>query len=98
MNHSKDASAAKKDVNIQSLDADHKFAILNTICAGDLKKTISEYEAKSVQSNSMGAHITGPHSNKNTGKSHWVVVYGDFGQAFMLKAHLIGTYLETLFK
>ncbi len=49
-------------------------------------------------SNSMDVHITGPFSNKKTGKSHWVAVFGDFGQAYMLKAQFIGVYLETLFK
>jgi hypothetical protein len=71
---------------------------LNTIFAGNLKKTISENVAKAVQSNSMDVHIIGPFSNKKTGKSHWVMVYGDFGQAYMLKAQFIRVYLETLFK
>ncbi len=71
---------------------------MNTIFAGNLKKTISENVAKAVTFNSMDVHITGPFSNKKTGKSHWVVVYGDFGQAYMLKAQFIGVYLETLFK
>jgi hypothetical protein len=38
------------------------------------------------------------HFQKKNGKSNWVVVYGDFGQAYMLKAQFIGAYLETLFK
>jgi hypothetical protein len=71
---------------------------LNTIFAGNLKKTISENVLKTVKSNSMNVHITGPFLNKKSGKSHWVVVCGDFGQAYMLKAQFIGVYLETLFK
>jgi hypothetical protein len=71
---------------------------LNTILEGNFKKTVSENVAKAVKSNSMDVHITGPFLNKKTGKSHWVVVYGDFGKAYMLKAQFIGVYLETLFK
>ncbi len=71
---------------------------MNPIFTGNLKKTISENVAKAVQSNSMDVHITGLFSNKKTGKSCRVVVYGDFGQEYMPKAQFIGVYLETLFK
>jgi hypothetical protein len=94
----KTLSSAKKGAIIQSLDDDHKFNLLNTIFAGNLNKAISENVAKAVKSNSMDIHITGPFLNKKTGKSHWVMVYGDFRQAYMLKAHFTRVYLETLFK
>jgi hypothetical protein len=97
-NVSKTASTAKKGMIIQSSDVDHKSDLLNTIFAGNLKKTIYENVAKAVKSNSMDVYITGPCSNKKTGKRHWVVMYGDFVQAYMLEAQFIRVYLETLFK
>jgi hypothetical protein len=65
---SKTASSAKKGAIIQSSDDDHKFNLLNTIFAGNLRKTISENVAKAVNYNSMDVHITGPFLNKITGK------------------------------
>ncbi len=56
-NVTKTASSAIKGVIIQSSDDDHKFNLLNTIFAGNLKKTISENVAKAVKSNSMNIHI-----------------------------------------
>jgi hypothetical protein len=97
-NGSKTASSAKKGAIIQSSDDDHKFNLLNTVFAGNLKKTISKNVAKALKSTFMDLHIMGPFLNKKTGKSHWVVVYGDFEQAYMLKAQFIGVHLKTLFK
>jgi hypothetical protein len=65
---SKTASSAKKGAIIQSSDHDHKSDLLNTIFAGNLKKTISENVAKAVKPNSMDVHITGPFSNKKLAK------------------------------
>ncbi len=55
-NVSKTASSAKKGAIIQSSDTDHKFNLMNTIFAGNLKKTISENVAKAVKSNSMDVY------------------------------------------
>ncbi len=51
-----------------------------------------------VKLESWDVHITGPFSNKKTGKSHVVVVYGEFGQVYMLKAQFIKIYLDTLLR
>ncbi len=41
-------------------------------------------------------YITGPFHNSKTLKSHWVVVYGDNGKAWMLKSEFISGYLATV--
>jgi hypothetical protein len=41
-------------------------------------------------------HVTGPFQNAKLGKSHWVVVYGDNGQSWLLKAQFISDYIEYL--
>ncbi len=53
-------------------------------------------ESNTFKSNSIDTHITGPFSNKKTGKSHWVVVYGDSGKSYVLKTCFIGKYLSCL--
>ncbi len=63
-NVSKTASSAKKGAIIQSSDDDQKSDLLNTIFAGNPKKTISENLTKAGKSNSMDEHITGLFSNK----------------------------------
>ena len=69
---------------------------ISSIFSGNLKKAISEHLAQSVKSDSIDVYITGPFINK--GKSHFVVVYGDFGQAYMLKANFLQFYLNTLLR
>ncbi len=41
-------------------------------------------------------HITGPFCYKKTGKSHWVVVYGDSGNSYVIKRQFIWKYLNCL--
>jgi hypothetical protein len=53
-------------------------------------------ENNTFKSNSIYIHITGPFCNKKTGKSHWVVVYGDSGKAYVLKPRFIWKYLSCL--
>jgi hypothetical protein len=59
-----------------------------------LRKKLAE--SNTFKSNSIDTHITGPFSNKKTGKSHWVVVYGDSGKSYVLKTCFIGKYLSCL--
>ncbi len=61
--------------------------VFKSIYGGDLRKKIAENNT--FKSNLVDIHITGPFRNKKTGKSHWVVVYGDSGKTFVLKPHFI---------
>jgi hypothetical protein len=65
--------------------------VLKSIFGGDLRKKLAE--SNTFKSNSFDIHITGPFCNKKTGKSHWVVVYGDSGKSCVLK---IWKYLSCL--
>ncbi len=42
----------------------------------------------------VGFYITGPFCNSKTRKSHWVLVYGDNGNAWMLKSEFIRGFLS----
>ena len=53
-------------------------------------------ENNTFKSNLVDIHFTGPFRNKKTGKSHWVVVYGDSGKSYVLKPRFIGKYLSCL--
>ncbi len=59
-----------------------------------MKKKLSETAVNHFKSNSVDVHITGPFHN--SGQSHWVVVYGDNGEAYMLKAQFILLYFSCL--
>jgi hypothetical protein len=52
--------------------------VFKSICGGDLRDKIAENNT--FKSNLVDIHITGPFRNKKTGRSHWVVVYGDSGK------------------
>jgi hypothetical protein len=68
--------------------------VVKSICGGDLRKKLAE--RNTIKSNLIDIHITGPFCNKKTGKSHWVVVYGDSGKSYVLKQRLIWKYLSCL--
>jgi hypothetical protein len=71
-------------------------AIFKNLFSGDLKLIVAENVNKSSKSNSIGFYITGPFCNGKTRKSHWVVVYGDNGNASMLKSEFIHGYLSAV--
>jgi hypothetical protein len=81
--------SAHNESNVE--DVMHK----NLFC-GDLKLKIAENVNKSSKSNSIGVYITGPFCNSKTCKSHWVVVYGDNGNSWMLKSEFIHGYLSAV--
>ncbi len=62
--------------------------VFKSICGGNLRKKLSK--SNTFKSHSIDIHITGPFSNNTTGKSHWVVVYGDMGSHMCLNHILLG--------
>jgi hypothetical protein len=68
--------------------------VFKSICGGDLRKKLAE--SNTFKSNSIDIYITGPFRSKKTGKSHWVVVYGDSGKSYVLKPQFIWKYLSCL--
>jgi hypothetical protein len=52
--------------------------VFKSISDANLRK--KNAENNTFKSNLVDIHITGPFCNKKTGKSHWVVVYGDSGK------------------
>jgi hypothetical protein len=68
--------------------------IFKSICGGDLKKKLAATAVIHFKPNSVDVHITGPFHH--SGKSHWVVVYGENKEAFMLKAQFILVYISCL--
>jgi hypothetical protein len=62
-----------------------------------LKLRVAENVKKSLKTNSIGVYITGSFcSSGKTCKSHWVVVYGDNGNVWMLKSEFIHGYLSAV--
>jgi hypothetical protein len=74
---------AKKGANNVGNVEDVMFKVL---FGGDLKLKVAENVNKSSKSNSIGVYFTEPFCNSKTRKSRWVVVYGDNGNAWMLKS------------
>ena len=73
-----------------------KDVMFKNLFSGDLKLKVAENVNKSSKSNSIGVYITGPFCNSKTRKSHWVLVYGDNGNAWMLKSEFIHGYLSAV--
>jgi hypothetical protein len=70
--------------------------IFKSICVGDLKKKLADTAVNHFKPSSDNVHITGPFHH--AGKSHWVVVYGENKQAFMLKGQFILVYVSCLLR
>ncbi len=70
--------------------------MFKNLFSGDSKLKVAENVNKSPKTNSIGVYITGPFCNNKTHKSHWVVVYGDNGIAWMLKSEFICGYLSAV--
>ncbi len=70
--------------------------IFKSICGGDLKMKLADTAVNHFKQNSVDVHITGPFHH--SGKSHWVVVYGENKEAFMLKAQFILVYISCLLR
>jgi hypothetical protein len=81
-----------KTLKLNSEDED----IFKSICGGDLKKKFSQIATNTFKSKSVDVHITGPFHK--SGKSHWVIVYGDCGKAYVLKAQFILVYVSCLLR
>jgi hypothetical protein len=70
--------------------------IFKSICGGNLKKKLDDTAVNHFKQKSVDVHITGPFHH--SGKSHWVVVYGENKEAFMLKAQFISVYISCLLR
>ena len=44
----------------------------------------------------MEVHVSGPFQNSKSGKSHWIVVFGDNGQTWLIKPEFVTGYLQCL--
>ncbi len=84
---------AKKSAHNQGNVEDVMF---KNLFRGDLKLKVAENVNKSSKTNSIGVYITGPFCSSKTRTSHWVVVYGDNGNAWMLKSEFICGYLSAV--
>ena len=46
--------------------------------------------------NHLEVHVSGPFQNSKSGKSHWIVVFGDNGQTWLIKPEFVTGYLQCL--
>jgi hypothetical protein len=67
--------------------------IFKKLFGGDLKLKVAKNIYKSSKSNPVEVYVIGHFHNCKSGKSHWVVVYGDSGDAWMVKSEFICGYL-----
>ncbi len=77
-------------------ESDVEDVMYKNYFSGDLKLKVAKNVSKSSKSKSIGVYITGPFCNSKTCKSHWVVVYGYNGNAWMLKSEFICGYLSAV--
>ncbi len=71
-------------------------SFFDSICGNDLKKEVAKNVKLSMKTDTVGIFITGQFRNAKTGKSYWIVVYGDYGSAWTLKSQFIKGYIGTL--
>jgi hypothetical protein len=84
------------DMKLSESSMSGEYQIFKSICGGYLKKKLADTAVNHFKQNSVDVHITGPFHH--SGKSHWVVVYGENKEAFMLKAQFILVYISCLLR
>jgi hypothetical protein len=70
--------------------------IFKSFCVGGLKKKLADTALNHFKPNTVDVHITGPFHH--SGNSHWVVVYGENKQGYMLKSTFISVYVSCLLR
>ncbi len=70
--------------------------VFDFIFGNDLKKEVTKNIKLSMKTDTVDIFITGLFHNAKTGKSYWIVVYGDYGSAWTLKSQFIKGYIGTL--
>jgi hypothetical protein len=67
-----------------------------SISGSDLKKEVARNVLTSMKTDTVDIFISGPFRNVKSGKSSWIVVFGDYGSAWTLKSQFIKGYIGTL--
>jgi hypothetical protein len=86
-NHTDNCSTDDKDLNMDIFKSDS--------FAESLTKNFKEGQPKS-NSGSVDVCISSPFRNTTSGFVHWSVVYGNFNDAWMLKASFLSAYVRTV--
>lgn len=103
----KDKKPSKKDNDMNAKqtqgcdifdNSDEDASIFASINGNDLKKEVAKNVKSSMKTNTVDIYITGPFRNAKTGKSSWIVVFGDYGSAWTLKSQFLKGYIGTLLK
>ncbi len=63
---------------------------------GDIKSKVALYIKNATKAKTSQVHVTGSIRNDRTSKTHWVVVFGDSGLAWVLKGPFLTGYIEYL--
>ncbi len=66
------------------------------IFGGNFKAELATNTGLAMKLDAMDVYVSGPFRNAKTKKSHYVVMYGNFGKAWPLKASFLCTHLHTL--
>ncbi len=94
--HLKSTCGDNLDTKLSESSMSGDGQIFKSICGGNLKEKLADTAVNHFKQNSVDVHITGPFHH--SGKSHWVVVYGENKESFMLKAQFISVYISCLLR
>ena len=85
-----------KNITVKSKNSDNDEFIFASISGSDLKKEVARNVLTSMKTDTVDIFISGPFRNVKSGKSSWIVVFGDYGSAWTLKSQFIKGYIGTL--
>ena len=86
----------KETMKLAKSSMSNEENLFNSICVGNLKEKIDQTKVIFFQNDTVDVYISGPFHK--TGKSHWVVVYGENKDAFMLKSSFLAIYISCLLR
>ncbi len=80
----------KKTMKLAESSMSDEENLFKSICVGDVKQKLADTKVNYFKQDMVDVHITVPFHHAS--KSHWVVVYGENKDAFMLKSTFISAY------
>jgi hypothetical protein len=86
----------KKTMKLAESSMSDEENLFKSICIGNMKQKLADTKVNYFKQDMVDVHITGPFHH--AGKSHWVVVYRENKEAFMLKSTFILVYDSCLLR
>jgi hypothetical protein len=86
--------SADGGINYKSGNTNRNDKMYDKMFSGDFYANVTKTIKTSSTTKKLEVYVTGPFCNKNTGKTNWILVFGDIRRVFFLKSEFTRGYIE----